>query len=396
MRIGGAFPFGQQAVPIGLAPGQVFYLPPGNYYFNAGQQTVAQVQDSTNAIWRNVAWPGASTTIFSADGYNYRLANLSGCCAGALITVAGSGGTNGIGATATGAVVSFGAAPANGVAATAYPIVGGKLSGLTIAAGGSGFVMPPQLLIDPPPFGGIQATATCTISGGVINAVTLQNAGAGYIATPNVYIIPQFATYPGVGQPVNATIPVNIIPPGTVLGPIGPPMLPAINFFGGVPITGGASITVNGLTGSGTLTGIVMTNYGAGYTGTTIPSITFTGITSSAATAIMSLCVTAVGTGGAAGTGYTIGAPWESSLGLVATTDGCNGVFNPIPARGVIASTTGFTTSAATIENPGFGLQKVPVASILPFTTTPSSISTTTLTCGGQFDISYLQPAVED
>jgi hypothetical protein len=397
MRIGGAFPFGQVSVPIGLAGGEVWYPPPGNYYFELGNQTVVQVIDPINLCWRNVAWPGGSGSIVSPDGYNFRLCNQSGVLTGALITNAGSAATaNGIGSAATGVVVSFGAAPTNGVAATAYPIVGGKLSGLTIAAGGSGFVMPPRILIDPPPIGGIQATATCTISGGAINGVTLQNPGAGYVNVPNVYIVPAFLTYQGVGVPVNAVGPASIIPPGIIAG-VQPPFLPNIQFQPAPASSNGASITVNGITGSLTLTGIVMTSYGVGYTGTTIPLITFTGITSAAATAIGSFCVTAVGTAGVAGSNYTNGAPWESSLGLVSQNDGCNGIYQIRPARGIINSTTGFTTTPATIEDPGFGLQKVPNASILPFTTTPAAtLSTTTLVLGGQYDISYFQPAVED
>jgi hypothetical protein len=398
MRIGGAFTFGQVGVPIGLAAGEVYYIPPGNYYFTLGNQTVIQYLDPINAVWRNIAWPGGSASVLSPDGYNYRMVNMSGVCQGALITAAGTTGTNGIGASATGTTVTFGAVPTNGVVATAYPIIGGKLLGLTVTAGGSAFVMPPRILIDPPPFGGIQATATCTISGGIINTVTLQNPGAGYLNTPNVYIVPAFATYPGVGQPINATPPISIIPPG-VINSIQPPFLAGIAFQPAPTSSSGAQITCTGLTGSGTLTGIVMTNYGVGYTGLNIPTVLISGgtLTGATATAIMSFCVTAVGTAGLAGSGYTIGAPWESSIGLVATTDGCNNICGSRPARGTINSLTGFTTTAATIEDPGYGLQKVPVASILPFTTTPASgLSTTTLAVGGQYDISVLQQAVED
>src|SRR6516162_4481665 len=161
MRIGGAFQFGQGNVPVGLAGGEVFYAPPGNFYCNLGNVTLLQVFDGINNIWRNIGYPGGNVQVVSCDGSNYRLVNMSGNIAAVNITNAGSGATvNGIGAAVNGVTIGFGAAPANGIVAQAYAIVGGKLSGLTIAAGGSGFVFPPVLVIDPPPLGGIQATAT--------------------------------------------------------------------------------------------------------------------------------------------------------------------------------------------------------------------------------------------
>src|SRR6516162_11639320 len=263
MRIGGAFQFGQGNVPVGLAGGEQWYLPPGNFYINLGNVTLLQVFDGINYVWRNVGYPGGNIQVTSADGSNFRLVNMSGCIAGVSITNAGSGATvNGIGAAVNGVTIGFGAAPANGIAAQAYAITGGKLSGLTIAAGGSGFVFPPVLLIDPPPSGGIQATATCTISAGAINAVTLQNAGAGYAAVPNAYVVPQYLLPPQAGPPVQAIPPASVIPPGNIAPLSGslssqPPFLPGVQW---PAVVGGAAITVNGLTGSGTLTGAVMTN----------------------------------------------------------------------------------------------------------------------------------------
>jgi len=42
MRIGGAFPFGQNNVPVGLSGGELFYFPPGNYYVQLGSVTLLQ------------------------------------------------------------------------------------------------------------------------------------------------------------------------------------------------------------------------------------------------------------------------------------------------------------------------------------------------------------------
>jgi len=410
MRIGGAFPFGQANVPVGLAGGEQWYLPPGNFYVQLGSVTLLQVFDAINQIWRNIGFPGGNVQVTSADGFNYRLINFSGVVGGIQITAAGSGATvNGIGSAQNGVSIGFGAAPVNGIAASAYAITGGKLSGLTIANGGSGFVFPPVLLIDAPPIGGIQATATCTISGGAINAVTLQNAGAGYTATPNCYIVPQYLLPVQGGLPINATPPASVIPPGLIAPLSGslssqPPFMPGVQWPAAAIAGTGASITVNGLTGSGTLTGAVVTQPGVGYTGTTIPSITFTGgglAGGVAATAIMSMSVQSLGTAGTAGAGYTVGTPWISDIAELAgppvtTTDFCNGVFQPRPARGRIAATTGFTGTAAIVEDPGFGLQAVPNIGTTLFTTQPATVSTTTAVVGGVFDISLVQPAVED
>src|SRR5215472_7694990 len=180
-RIGGAFPLALAQIIEGgglmsLPGGGIFYPPPGQYLFTSGYTTVLEWWDPIQQQWRVYGPVGARSLQITCDGYNMRIINASGIVTGANITNAGSGGVNGIGATATGVTVSFGAAPSNGVAATAYAIVGGQInSTITITAGGSGYLVPPILLIDPPPPGGIQATAVCTISAGAINAVTVTN-----------------------------------------------------------------------------------------------------------------------------------------------------------------------------------------------------------------------------
>src|SRR5262252_927178 len=174
-RIGGFFPFPPNTLVIELGGGGAYYLPPGNWLVSTGFVTVLQWFNPLNEQWVGTI-PSTDPTYLSSDGANYRLVNMSGIVQAANITNAGSGGTNGIGAAATGVSVSFGAAPANGQAASAYPIVGGALSSPTITQVGTGFVVPPLILIDPPPLGGIQAVAIATITtAGVLNAVSLIN-----------------------------------------------------------------------------------------------------------------------------------------------------------------------------------------------------------------------------
>jgi hypothetical protein len=403
MRLGGAFQFGQGNVPVGLAGGEQWYLPPGNFYVQLGSVTVMQVFDGVNDVWRNIGFPGGNIQVTSCDGANYRLVNLSGVIVGLSITNAGSGATaNGIGTAVNGVSIGFGTVPTNGIVASAYPIIGGKLSGLTIAGAGSGFVFPPVILIDMPPPGGIQATATCTISGGVINGLTLQNPGAGYASTPNAYVVPQYLLPPQAGPPVQAAAPLNITPPGNIAPLSGslsgqPPFLPGVAWPG---VAGGASVTVNGLTGSGTLTGAVMTQYGVGYSNTVMPTITFTGgglAGGVAANPITSFSV--ISASGAGGAGIVAGtAVLGATAGTAGTwvgTDGCNGVLQARPPRGVSTSAAG----AMTLTDSGFGIQLVASGANQPLFSATGTVTTQptyTTSSGGVYDVSLLQPAVDD
>ena len=405
MRIGGAFAFGQGNAPVGLGGGETWYVPPGTYYVQLGSVTLLQVFDGVNQIWRNIGFPGGNLQVTAADGFNYRLINFSGVIAGVNITNAGSGGTNGIGSAATGVTIGFGAAPANGIAASAYPIVGGKLSGLTIANGGSGFVFPPVLVLDPPPLGGIQATATCTISAGAINAVTLQNPGAGYAAVPNVYVVPQYLLPVQGGAPINATPPTSVIPPGLIAPLSGslssqPPFMPSPQWPAATIAGTGASITANALTGSGTLTGAVVTQPGVGYTNANVPAITFSGgglAGGVAASPITSFSVISVAGAGGAGIvpGTGVLSATAGAAGTYVGTDGCNGVLAARPARGVSTSAAG----AVTLTDPGFGIQLVTSGANQPLFSATGTVTTQptyTTTSGGVYDVSLLQPAVED
>lgn len=393
-RIGGAFPFPTAQVAEGggvitLPSGGVFYMPSGQWALETGGTTTLQWFDPIAQLWRGFQDPAGDGQYISSDGYNYRLINLSGTVVGASITAAGTGGTNGIGATATGASVTFTAPAAGGALATAtgYVIIGGSVAAPTIVAGGSGFLVPPLIVIDPPPPGGIQATAIATISSaGVITAITMVNVGAGYAATPNFWVIPQLGLY--AGGPSGSFAAGAIPPPGLV--------------FPGNAVPGNQNIGAAGvqlspiaLTGSGTVTAVVIVNPGFGYSGTTIPtlSITGTGLSGAAATAIMSFSLLSV-TLVAGGSGYGTGAPpnFETSLGLVAATNN-NNVFVPRAARGV-TTVSGAAVATFVIEDPGFGLQKVPIVSVINTSALAATQATGTAVVGGVTDTSILQPRV--
>ena len=371
-----------------LASGGIWYPPPGEYMVTTGSQTVIEWWDPTDAIWRNYAGPNTWEQI-SADGANYRLVNLSGVVVGGNITNAGSGGVNGIGPNQTGSTVSFAAPAAGGVTATAqgYVVVGGTVPAPTVTQGGSGFLVPPVVCCDPPPPGGVQATFTSTISAaGVITGVTQLNPGAGYTSIPQFYIIPEPMFYQGAIR-FPGDLPQTVPAPG---------LINPANVWTGSPFQGniqtgttGALLTGVALTGSGTLTAIVMTYFGNGYAGNTVPAISFAGTSlgAAAAIAIMSFCATGATLTGTGGTAAVVNDVGITSLGLIANTNN-NNTFFPRPARGLITSTAGNMT----VEDPGFGLQGGVVFISGAGTT---AITATNTGFGGKTDTSVIQPMVQ-
>lgn len=259
-RIGaGPYDYGHAVVPIALGSGQVYPIPAGQYVIQPGLYTFLQFYDPVTTLWRvfQTATQNASFPI-SSDGSNWRLANLTGCMVGASVTTAGSGLTNGIYPAGTGlgtaaspsVVMSSGS---GSVLATCNVIVGGAInSTIAITTAGSGYTRAPILLIDPPPAGGVPATAVCTISAGAINAVTVTNQGAGYRVAPSVRVV---------------------------------------NGYGDTTGTGGV-LTVNAtLAGSGGISALTCANNGAGMS--SVPTFTFSPTTGSpAATAIMCFTIT--------------------------------------------------------------------------------------------------------
>lgn len=272
-RIGGAFPFPQAQVQEGgpkieLASGGVWYFPAGEYLVLCDAGTIVQWWDPIATLWRTFI-PASGGGYISADGYNYRALNITGVATSTTISNAGSGMTNGIGSAINGVSAGVAASDTTGGAGiTLYTIVGGSVAAPTITQGGSGFLVPPLIVIDPPPTGGIQATATCALSAaGAIASVTMANVGAGYAASPNFWVIPQPNIYQG-GPSGGVT--AGLIPPPGLVYPS--------NAVPGNQNTSsaGAQLTSIALTGSGTLTGLHIINAGGGYT-TASPAVTFTG-----------------------------------------------------------------------------------------------------------------------
>lgn len=116
----------------------------------------------------SLTWNVQGVTV-SNGGFGYTSAPTLAFSSGAATATATVGGGTAIGScTTTGTVKTIG-----------------------VFNGGSGYTTAPTLTIDPPPTGGTQATATCTVSGtNAINSVTVTNPGSGYTTKPNITITP--------------------------------------------------------------------------------------------------------------------------------------------------------------------------------------------------------------
>jgi len=211
----GPYDFSHAPTPIALGSGATFMIPAGQYHVVPGIYTFLQWWDAGTQIWRNMTSPSQPVGFpVSSDGYNWRLANMTGCVVGAVVTNGGTGYTNGIypAGTGTGTLASplctF-AVGGGSIVATGNMVVGGAINTtIAITAGGSNYTRPPVLVIDPPPQGGVPATAVCTLTAGAIAAVTVTNQGAGYSSVPAVRVIngPGDTTGTGARLTVNATL----------------------------------------------------------------------------------------------------------------------------------------------------------------------------------------------
>jgi hypothetical protein len=62
----------------------------------------------------------------------------------------------------------------------------GVVLGVQVISGGSGYIAPPAVTIEPPGNGGMTATAVATIENGAVTGVTMTNSGSGYDFSPQV------------------------------------------------------------------------------------------------------------------------------------------------------------------------------------------------------------------
>lgn len=346
----------QNAGPVSLPAGAFYLIPSGDYLIQPGLYTHLQVKDPITGLWFLITTFSGVPRQIHSDGSNYRLINISGCTVGAFITNVGSGYTSAPTVTASAG------------SSTWTAIVGGAInSTVTITTAGVGYNYAPILLVSAPPSGGVQASATCTISGGVINAVTVINQGAGYTVAPTITVLPD-------PREVTATSP----------GPTTPGRLTAA------------------LTGSGTITAVVPTDFGTALTA--VPTFTFSGGggASAAATAVMAFVATGI-TATTAGAGGGNAQPFAviTTGGIVGGTAGAvvnpaisNAIFHPRQAN--ISGTTtsgGAITATGAVVNDGGLFQAIPNGIAITggtglWTTQPLA----TITVGGVSNTSFLYP----
>lgn len=346
-------------IPINLPSGGLYNIPSGQYHLVVGPYTFLQWYDPVTQIWRPVTSVAQSDSfLISSDGYNYRLANLTGGVVGAVITNAGSGYTNGIYPAGTGLGTAASptctfAAGGGTILARGNVIIGGAINTtVAITSGGANYTRPPVLIVSPPPLGGVPATMTCTLSGGAINAVTVTNQGAGYTSAPTVTVVPQQGDTTGTG----------------------------------------AVLTVNAtLVGSGTLTAITMADNGAGMT--SVPAITFSPASTTAATAIMCFTSTAV-----TSTGATNLANGSQVLLTSSLTAGSATLTNPAISTGMFVPRMGYcapaTAAGAQVILDG-GLHQTVVSPVMATNSNGTISAATTYgtnNVGGVSDLSYLLP----
>jgi hypothetical protein len=333
-----------------LAAGQALTIPGGDWALNLGKYTLIQYLDPITGIWVGTSGE-LGTQFIHSDGQNIRIANLTGCPIGAVITNAG---TNYVQASTT-------VSPSAGGSLWSA-IVGGALNtSLSITSAGSGYTVPPLVLIPAPTntaltYPGVQATAYASISSGTVSGITIASQGAGYLSAPSVTLLP--SPYdPNYGSIVNAT-------------------------------------AVSTLTGSGTVTAVLCTNNGAPQS--SAPTLTIAGVGASAA-ATATMCWTATGASvTAGGAGYTTSTEVTSLGGRSAATPVYTNpaieaqILNPRPAAMSVAVSGTSITSIGTVYDGGL-YAGTPTTLVLT-NAVATTAATLVLTLGSTSDTSYIQP----
>lgn len=305
-----------------LAPGEALPIPAGNWVVDVGKYGSLQFLDPVTQIWTMLRSGDNNGQFFpiSSDGFNVRVANLTGCVVGAVVTNAGSAYVE---ATTT-------VTPSAGNS-TWQAIVGGALStSVTVVTSGNNYGMAPLVFFDAPPAPGVQATGIAVIAassaaGNTVSSITVLNQGAGYASLPNVSILPN-------------------------------PMDP--NYLAG-------SITANAtglatLTGAGSITAILCTNPGVAVASTTTLAIAGAGV-SATATPLFLQAITSV-TSVSAGTGYGVTQLTTSSGGNTTASPIWTNPeielynFVPRPAQIPLTITGGTLTSVTSITDGGLFL----------------------------------------
>lgn len=311
-------PFGENTNEVSLAAGETLPVPAGEWLVALGPYSCIQFLDPITNSWRTSvigqAGQQAAPHYMRSDGFNVRVANLTGCLVGAIIT--GSSGDW----TESTTTITSGAGNS-----TWQPIVGGACSTtVSVVSAGSGYGLPPLVFAPSPPLPGIPATFVAAISSGTVSGITCVNQGAGY----------------GAGT-VTLSIITDPSDPNLIAGS-------AISAASAVvPVLGGTSTT-------GTLTGAICTNPGAALSA--LPTLTVAGDGAGATLSPLWLsCVTSISiTAGGVGYGTANlitsvgGKPGATPLWTNPATDLTGFIPRPLIASGTTTTTT--LTATSTID----------------------------------------------
>jgi hypothetical protein len=363
---------------VTLLAGETVLIQAGHFFITPGPYSCVQFFDQVTQLWRRVKQQTPNTAIYvESDGANFRIANLSGCPVGAVVTNAGSGYTS---------------APTvvpNAGGSTWRAIVGGLINATFTLPSfkGSNYTYPPIVQVDPPAPGGLPCTAHAVISAGALTSVVIDNQGAGYTAVPTFHFL---------SDPRDPNNPVTNPGTTTTITPIG-----TVNQTVQGAQVGDLAATAT-LTGSGTIAAVVCTNHGNAVT--SLPTLAFSGGggSSAAATVIMNWTVTGL-TVVDGGAGYGTSVPFLV-LAAGGITAGSPVNTNPEYEADItqirqidLSGTTGVGVITATglkVIDGGIGFQAIPTAIVLTGgTTAVTTNGSATLTVGGHIDTYVLSPA---
>lgn len=278
-------PYDTPTNSLALAPGEAITLPRGNFIIDPGFYALVQYLDPVNGVWSRGRGGGyqRGQMFVQSDGFNVRVANLTGCPVGAVITAAGSGYVQG-----TTTVVPT---PGN---STWQPIIGGQLANVnspTLATAGAGYGIAPLVFIPSPPpptnnpngAGGAPASGYCVIASGTVSAFSFTSLGSGYPSPPTPVVLPS-PFDPNINLGITqATLSFSLTGSGSLTGLLctnnGAPLTPAA---GGL----GFTLTVAGAGTGATVSAIILqtitkasvTGSGAGYGATGLALLTTGGV----------------------------------------------------------------------------------------------------------------------
>lgn len=345
-----------------LAPGENIVIPAGDWFVGMGGYLVFQYRDPITNLW--VFGSGSAYNrgfqFVKSDGFNVRIANLTGCPVAAFIA---SQGASYVQSTTT--------VTATGGTSTWQPIVGGALAftGGSVASVGGGYGIAPLMLIPAPPgpsnnangVGGVAASGYASINAGtvILTGVTFTNQGAGYPSAPaNIALLP---------VPTDPNLSTGIT-------------LATVAFS---------------LTNSGLLTAVLCTNPGAPISPANITlAVAGAGVTGTVSAVVMQTITAATVAGG--GVGYAANSPIITSGGvppqgtITPSPDHLYLSWFPRPAN--ITILAGTASAPGTIYDGGLFLG-TPVVGFPPTLGAVGTVGTVSVVMGSVPDIAVIQPA---